>query len=376
MPINIINKKECCGCGVCSNICPKNCIGIETGKDGFTYPVIDTASCVDCKLCESVCPFMTQPYKSMGIKVYTCHSKDEDIRYNSSSGGIFSELATMVFDENGIVFGAAFDDTMELVPASAENKYELERLKGSKYVQCSTGDIYTRVKAQADTGRKVLFCGTPCQVKGMKGFLKKAYDNVLLVDFVCHGVPSMDTLRKYIAAREKESGKKIVNLSFRDKSISWESSGMRILYEDRTTEFCKKDQDYFLRGFLKNLFLRDSCHNCKVKNLTSGSDLTLGDCWRLVGTSKNDHKGESIVICNSKKGADALKCISERIISAVSDFEIETRYNRSAVHSVGYGRNRQKFFEVCNKLPFDEIIKRYTKDSLIVKAKRIIRKIL
>lgn len=376
MPDIAKTKEMCSGCGACSNICPKACIEMEEDTDGFIYPVVDLESCVECKLCRGVCPCLTKPYPAEKSKVYMGHSNYCDIRYNSSSGGIFSELAMAVLADDGIVYGADFDETLELVSASAENAEELARLRASKYVQCSTGDVYLRVKEQAKNGRKVLFCGTPCQVKAMKSFLKESLDNVLLVDFICHGVPSMNTLRKYMAVREKESGKKIVNLKFRDKSVSWESYGMRVIYDDGTDEFFDKFEDYFLRGFLKNLFLRDSCHSCKVKNFTSGSDLTLGDCWRLVGTAQNDHKGESIAICNTEKGEAALGSILGKVMIEVSDLTTEISHNRSAVRSVPQSKNRTEFFEKRNEIQFDKLVKKCTRESLGGKVKRAARTIL
>lgn len=196
--IFIQDKKECCGCSACASVCPKNCITMSEDSEGFLYPHVDESVCIDCHLCERVCPMINHGKDREPLAVYAAKNSNETIRMQSSSGGIFTLLAERVIDEGGVVFGASFNDRWEVVHDHVETKEELAKFRGSKYVQSKIGDNYRKVKLFLSEGRNVLFSGTPCQISGLKKYLRKDYDNLLAVDFICHGVPSPGVFRTYL----------------------------------------------------------------------------------------------------------------------------------------------------------------------------------
>ena len=189
--IEIIDKAKCCGCHACDNVCPKNCIKIIIDEEGFLYPKINKDICISCNLCEKVCPLINSidnnEFKSIA---YACKNRNEQVRINSSSGGIFFLLCEEVINKNGVVFGATFDDNFNVKHSFTETLEECKAFRGSKYVQSSIGDMYKHAKRFLDQDRTVLFTGTQCQIKGLNIFLGKSYKNLLTVDVICHGVPS------------------------------------------------------------------------------------------------------------------------------------------------------------------------------------------
>lgn len=201
--ISIQDKDKCCGCAACVQVCPKQCFSFEEDKEGFRYPVADRIKCIDCGLCEKVCPVINQYEATNPIKVYAAINKDEVIRMQSSSGGIFTLLAEKVIREGGVVFGAAFDENWEVQHTYVETIKDLAKLRTSKYVQSRMEDNYQRAKAFLKQGRKVMFTGTSCQIAGLKHFLRKDYDNLLAVDVICHGVPSPMVWRDYLLEIQK-----------------------------------------------------------------------------------------------------------------------------------------------------------------------------
>ena len=196
--IQIVDKSQCCGCTACVSVCPKQCIAMQEDEEGFLYPVVDTSLCIDCNLCQKVCPELHPMNTRTPLHVYAAKHKDEQIRLASSSGGIFTLLAEKVIDEGGVVFGARFNASWEVVHDYTETKEGLTAFRGSKYVQSWLGNCFSKVRSFLSEGRKVMFTGTPCQVAGLKQYLRKEYDNLLTVDVVCHGVPSPKVWRMYL----------------------------------------------------------------------------------------------------------------------------------------------------------------------------------
>lgn len=187
--IRIVDKRDCCGCSACVQRCPKHCITLQEDAEGFLYPYVDESSCIDCGLCEKVCPMLHSGEPRKPLVVYAARNRNEKVRLQSSSGGVFTALAETVVHEGGVVFGVCFDEKWEVVHTYADNCDELVKFRGSKYVQSKMGDCYQQVETFLKAGRKVLFSGTPCQIRGLKLFLRKEYENMLAVDVICHGVP-------------------------------------------------------------------------------------------------------------------------------------------------------------------------------------------
>ena len=310
MMLKLINKKDCCGCFACYNICPKECISMLKDSEGFSYPQIDSKKCIECNLCEKVCPIINRYVEGEDkLEGYYGYINDDNIRLGSSSGGIFSAIADYVIENKGIVIGASFDDNFAVKHSIIESKRDLWKLRGSKYVQSEINDIFKCVRDFLDDNRLVLFTGTPCQVAGLKKYLQKKYDNLYTVDILCHGVPSPKVWSKYINEKEKEYGSKIFKINFRNKDEGWNNFSLKINFENGAIYKNNIKNDLYLKFFLNHLSLRPSCHSCKFKSLNRASDLTIGDAWGIdkIDSSINSYNGVSLVIVHSEKGERLIK---------------------------------------------------------------------
>ena len=382
--IEIKNKKDCCGCHACVSVCAKRCIMMQTDNEGFLYPVVDKDACTDCGLCEKVCPVIHQSALVEPQATYIAINRDEEIRQQSSSGGIFTLLAEQVIAEGGVVFGARFDTDWSVIHAWTDTVEGLAAFRGSKYVQSRIGDTYREAKEFLKQGRKVLFSGTPCQIAGLKKFLRKEYDNLLTVDFICHGVPSPGVWQRYLEELREELraergvGKNtvplsmdelpvITGISFRDKTNGWKKFGFRLRYaaseaapNSVSASAIKEEEEFlqpftdnpFMRGFLADVYLRPSCYACPAKSGKSGSDITIADAWGMdcFAGEHDDDKGACYVLENTAKGTSYMSLFSFDL-NAV-DINLIKRYNPSYVSSVKPHAKRTKFFCLYGKSKF------------------------
>lgn len=371
MRIEIDEKKECCGCSACFNNCPRNCIDMKPDEEGFLYPVIDKSQCVDCGLCTQVCPIKhAEKCREQQPQAYACMNLDVNERMKSSSGGVFILFAKKILAQNGIVFGATFNDEAEVQHIGVEREDDLEKILGSKYVQSNIDRTYQNVKKNLVKGKKVLFCGTPCQCAGLKEYLRIEYENLYLVDFICHGVPSPSVWKKYLSALETKIGKqrnRAVMPSFRDKTDGWIHFSLRIPFSS-TTEYRKRfGKDLYMRTFLKNISLRPSCYQCCFKPSTSISDITLGDFWGIQKSYPNmfDDKGTSIVFVNSSKGNSMFREIIEETTSMRVDYEVAVCHNAAVYSSVKEPEMRKVFFDNFENKDIIELMRNCTKENLL-----------
>lgn len=326
--IKIEDKSKCCGCSACAERCPVQCIELCDDEQGFTYPHVNESKCVDCGLCEKVCPFLNPSSARLPQSTYSAINNDLPTRLASSSGGAFSALADMILRAGGVVFGARFGKNWEVVHDYCEKIEDLPPFRGSKYVQSLIGDNFIKAERFLKKGRLVLFTGTPCQIAGLRGYLRKDYDNLLAVDVACHGVPSPLIWNEYLQTITTAAEK----ISFRDKSHGWRA--FHIVIDDKVDEFF--NTNLYMRAFLKNLILRPSCYNCKVKCGSSMSDITIADYWGVhkISPEMYDDKGISLVICYSDKG---LKFLKEANLSlGQCDYNKAIRYNSALVKSPKY----------------------------------------
>ncbi|MDH6342250.1 coenzyme F420-reducing hydrogenase beta subunit [Parabacteroides sp. PFB2-12] len=371
--IRITEKANCCGCSACVQSCPKHCISISEDKEGFLYPKVDIGICIDCGLCEKVCPVLHQGAPRTPIHVYAAKNKNEEIRRQSSSGGVFTLLAEQVIEAGGVVFGARFDENWEVKHDYTETKEGLAAFRGSKYVQSRIENTYQEAKQFLGSGRLVLFSGTPCQIAGLKIFLRKEYDNLLLVDFICHGVPSPKVWRMYLdeTAGNRES---IQYINFRDKTYGWKKYAFA-LNHTATKEEAKilelSSRNTYIKGFLSDLYLRPSCYICPSKELKSGSDLTIADFWGIqrVMPKIDDNKGLSVVIENTTKVANFIN--TQDLSCWEANYEDVLTYNPSIAISSKKHRNRERFFEeIQYRESVYRLILKYNKHPFLTRLTR------
>ena len=355
--ITIRNKNECCGCGACSQICPKQCIEMKPDTEGFLYPVVNKDACINCGLCEKSCPILnTRSENTARQNAFIAFHRDEHVRMSSSSGGIFSALAENTMQHGGIVFGAAFDKDFLVHHIGVERLEELEKLCGSKYLQSRTELCYLEAKAALEEERPVLYSGTGCQIAGLKSFLGKDYPNLLTVDIVCHGVPTPKLWKRYLNDQEKKRGSLVKQVCFRQKDTGWRSFSLKLTFHnDLTYQKAFKD-DHFMQMFLRNICLRPSCYTCKFKTVYSKADLTLGDCWGIekYRPDLDDDKGLSVIIVHTDKGEEALKQADERLTHYEAD--LQSIQQEMMFDSVKPHLHRKKFFAALEKgSTFDEL---------------------
>lgn len=373
--IMINDKKDCTGCHACSNICPKSCITMKSDNDGFWYPIVDYDKCIKCQLCIKVCPIINKTTVRNQPSAYACYNKDENIRLESSSGGIFTLIAEQIIDNGGVVFGAGFNKKFSVFHSYVKTKEELEKFRGSKYVQSKIGDTYKEAKEFLDQGTKVLFTGTPCQIGGLKSYLKKDYDNLFCIDIICHGVPSPKVWEKYVSYQEKRAGLLTQRIDFRRKNEGWKRYSVSFLFKNNTEYTQTHNKDLFMKGFLNNICLRPSCYACDFKTLHRQSNITLADFWGIenILPVMDDNKGISLIFVNSINGQFMLEQIKDKILYKEVDIKQSIMYNPSAIKSVEYNPKRENFFRDVDQFIFDKLIKKYCSDSILIKIKRKVK---
>ena len=385
--ISLAAYTDCTGCSACYAACAKGAISMTPDSEGFLRPVIDSAKCVNCGLCVEASPVLVRPAPRKPLSVFAAKANDDELRMRSSSGGVFSILARSVIAEGGIVFGAGFDhNDWRVIHKSAENEEELEDLRGSKYVQSDMGETFKRVRAELTKNRKVLFSGTPCQVAGLKLFLGKEYDNLLLVEVICHATPSPLAWRKFLEKRlavaytDRAGGfRDIMRISSRRKNCGWKRFSLSLRFANDNEYLKDLTEDTFLRGFLSELYNRPSCHACKSRELRSGADLTIADYWRVHEKfpQMDDDKGTSLILVNTDKGEKYWSDISAALTVVSSDYDDAVRINPALVKSPVPHRNRARFFNVaCKAKDFDVIAVKLLMLPVMNRIKARIKRIL
>ena len=341
-----IEKKECCGCTACVHICPVNCITMQEDEEGFLYPVIEEEKCIHCHKCEKVCPGRITKQIHTNTETFVGYCTDEEIRKQSSSGGIFSVVAEWIIQQKGVVFGAAFDDNFEVHHIAIETKAELEKLRGSKYVQSRLENVYLEVKQYLEMKRIVLFTGTACQIAGLKNYLGKEYDRLLTIDVLCHGVPSPKIWKLYLEDQERKYNSKIISIQFRDKKLGWKRYSIRIQFENGREYAVPFTKDKFMNLFLGNIDLRPSCYDCRFKAFPRPSDMTIGDCWGIEHhlPELDDDLGTSVILVHSAKGERLFKAIRERLTVKEAALDSVLPETADSRRSVEMHPNRKQFW--------------------------------
>lgn len=343
--IQISDKTRCCGCTACVNACPVQCIVMRRDRvEGFDYPVANPDLCIGCGMCDSVCPVLNPLETHDPITAYAVRS--EDFLEGSSSGGVFPALAKAVIDDGGVVFGALMENDMIVGHAEAETMEQVQRMRGSKYVQSDPYSSFYDAKEYLKQGRKILFTGTPCQIAGLKKYIGGDQESLLTVDIACHGVPGPGLWDKYLEALQKRTGKTISSVNFRDKSRSWRHYSFTCFGQDNETVMSvKAADDPYMALFMQNMTLRPSCYNCPARGGRSCSDLTIADLWSVAYATPefNDDRGVSGVLVNSQKGQDLISKITVKTVSELPVAAVKSE-NGGFAQTLAVPEKREEFF--------------------------------
>lgn len=359
----LCEKSKCTGCMACFNKCPISAISIVDDEEGFKHPNINKESCIKCGACQNVCPILkrVKPY-NFPKEVYACWCKDEGIRFKSSSGGVFTVLATKILEKNGRVYGAKVEADGRVVHFRGTCLNDLENMRGSKYVQSEIGTCFQQVKRDLEGQTPVLFTGTPCQVAGLRNYLGKDYEDLICCDLVCHGVPSPKIFKEYLMYMEKKYKGTPQRIWFRDKTKGWEEFCMKIQFSTGMVYKESTYKDVYIRGFLRNLYLRNSCYDCIYTNVDRISDLTIADFWgyrRDSWKARDNDKGISMCIINSKKGRSLYNEIIEGLVSHKKNIKEAVAGNTCLSKSFEKPELREAFWNDFFELGYEYVIEKY-----------------
>ena len=365
---------NCCGCRACEYICPTNAISFSIHDDTFMYPEVDTLKCIKCNKCELICDWKNKKEKDCNvISAYGFKHKENSVLKNSTSGGTFTALSDYVLENNGVIFGAVMHDDFSVCYEVASNKTDRNKMRGSKYVQCDMKDVFKNIKIYLDSGKLVLFVGTPCQVASVKNVFKKEYDNLVLVDFLCHGVNSNKMLIDHIKWLEIKYNHEIAIYEFRPKDLTWTSSAAAITFKGKKNKEFIIDTQQLYRLFSSNTLLRPSCYNCRYRTEHRYSDMTIADFWGYEEFYPNtDKTGLSLIFINSDVGNMIFKQIEYcGEVVKVPYFKIRHRiplippkkseWNDMFMEEYknnGYESSLLKFFPISTKRRFRFLIKK------------------
>lgn len=373
-----LDKKHCCGCTACLNICPKSIISMREDEEGFLYPHINEDLCVNCGLCKKVCDFQKREHlieKPDYPLVYAAKIKDETVRLSSTSGGAFTAFSDWILDNNGIVFGVKFDENLTAITSYAETVEERDKFRGSKYMQSELGNSFNEVRNFLKQDKIVMFSGTPCQTAALQNYCKDIdTKNLYLCDLVCHGVPPQSLFKECVKFLEKKIGKKITEYYCRYKSndVNWSHTEAQV----------DKDGNYYYYYYRDIYYshnaLRPSCYNCKYTNFDRRSDITIADYWGIENFMPDfyDNKGVSLIIINSDKGRNWLNNIKNQFDLRESNKQDCSFKNGHLMAPPISPREREKFWIDYKTKGFAFLAKKYGNDNLKYKTKNCLKIIL
>lgn len=364
--ISIKNNIDCCGCNACGDVCAHGAITFKTDIEGFWYPVVDETKCVDCRLCERVCPELhigeLKKNDNNPPVTVAAINKNMAVRWDSTSGGAFSALAEVMYEQGGYVSGAVYDENFLVHNFVSDKPEDLSRLRSSKYLQSNAEGLYARIRELLRNGKKVLACGTPCQMAALRLFLHKDYDNLVIVDFICRGVNSPKVYRKYLDSLERKYGGKVVYVKAKNKELGWRNLTRKVVFDNGKVYYGVKMDDNFRRGYHTNVFCRPSCYTCQYKGFPRIADITIADYWGIEKINKNldNNIGTSMILLNSKKGENFFGQVKDKIEWEYTTFESILPGNVALTKPIEPAKiDRRQFFEDLDKGTFDEVVSKY-----------------
>ena len=383
--IDIIDKKDCNGCNACIDACPHGAIQFTNDHEGFWYPGVDMNKCTDCSLCEHTCPELNADSEELKLGdepvCYAVRHIKKEIIKDSTSGGIFSAFAEAIYAEGGYVAGAVYDENFGVHHIVSNNPDDLPRLRSSKYLQSNCTGLYVEIKKLLKAGKKVLACGTPCQMAALRLFLGKEYENLIICDFICRGINSPMVFRKHLDSLEKKYGSKVVYAKAKNKEYGWRALTFKATFENGQSYYGDGKVDDYTRGYLRTAYYcRPSCFDCKFKSVPRIADITFGDFWGVekVAPSLDDNLGTSLAMCNTSKGLAFFEGLKNSLEYRAVKLEDIAPGNRSLYRSIEQPQSgRDAFFRDLARLPFSKVAnKHFPKEKILSKCKRIAKSIL
>ncbi len=377
--ITLVDKAQCSGCTACANVCVHGAITMKMDNMGFYYPKVDQYKCTNCGLCEKICPFHVNYNIDENFnepKAYGFRLTDENILMNSQSGAAFIALSDLILNKGGVIYGACFSDGFRVIHQRAATKAERDTFRGSKYVQSDLGTIFKQVLKDLKTGLCVLFCGTPCQIAGLKAYIPKLYKSQLyLVDLVCHGVPSPNIWRDYLEYIKSKHRKNIKVANFRNKrKYGWRISKETYLLDGDV----EVTETGFLNLFYSKLTLRESCFQCKFSNTRRTGDITIGDFWgceKINPNLANDQKGVSLILCNTPKGTELLDDVRNNSTIMMFGISLNMALQPNLIAPTARPIKRTSFEADYTKHGFIYVFKKYGPIGWRHKTKNIMSKL-
>lgn len=372
--ITIENKEKCCGCSACVSICPVNCLQMQMDEEGFYYPVANTEACINCNRCEKVCPYLAD-HADMRAKTrafYGCQHPDDMVRMKSTSGGGFSILAEEIISRNGVVFGAAYDDTMHVIHKGVESMQELDQLRRSKYVQSDLQDTFSVIRSLLKEGRTVLFVGTPCQTEGLLMLLGGKAENLYTAEVKCYGVPSPGLFDRFQAYLKEYYHAELEDFLFRDKKYGYFGVNIKAVFKNGTY----KEDQLVLKTYSKTMFskvgLRRSCYECAFRSKEKLCDFTIGDIWTIkdYDPGMDDDIGTTLLEIHSEKGKQLFDEIIEKTnikYVKIRHLEGEELVKYRAGQDVSYPldeERRRAFFEDMHDMAYPDLMKKHFPDTM------------
>lgn len=383
MNVSVLEKNKCFGCGSCFQSCPKNAIGMESDEEGFAFPKIDEKKCIDCSVCVKKCPSLS-PLKKNDFtqETYSVLYKNDEICKKSASGGAFAAFALKILENQGVVFGCAYDEDLNAVQIKIDSPENLIKLQGSKYVSSDSKNTFAEAKKDLLIGKKVLYSGRPCQIAGLRKYLEKEYENLLTVDLVCHGVPSQKLFTKYLEWLGQKNGGKIIYYGFRDKDVDGWSCGGKFKTKTKT-KTNEASCDPYYASFLRGETYRMSCYGCPFACSERAGDLSICDFW---GVEKfypdiDTAKGVSGIIINTEKGKGFFEECSEMFESRKVKFDELKANNTNLNHPTPMPEKRKTVYKDCivdgkfvPNVEFDSLFKFHLRTTVSRFMPRIIKK--